>query len=695
MEGRRKQQVPRGNYRVVLPIVLLLFLVIAQLATAYNVILVVDDDESKDNNNEEEDEEVAPSSEGGLSSGIDSSDANEWDEFGDTDDLRDEDLDPGSWRQAQGQEQAEGGSNRDDVQYARGVRKMVDGIGDGDPDVLKEAVQELQAAADRGHPHAQSTLGYLHASGYGMDKDDAKAYLYHYFAAEGGNFQSKMALAYSYSRQQVNDKAVKLYAELAATAMASFMSSKDGPVLEPVRLNDGSEESKEFKKYRGEDDDDFQFLEYKAHKGFGPAMYRLGLIYYLGLRGVPRDHAKALTWFVKAVEKGNSESTELLGEIYARGHGVPRNYSKAYEWFVEATSAGHYSAYNGMGWLYAKGLGVDKRNLTKARELFTKAADANDPNGHYNLGVLYLKGAGLKRDVEEARKHFLHAIGMSKLMHPKALYQLAKMQQKGIGLRKDEATAVKLYKMVAEKGPWGSLLKWALEAYINRDIGLALLLYSRAAELGYEVAQSNAAWILDKYYSEDVCIGSSGICTDKERHQRAHDLWRHASEQGNQHAALLIGDAYYYGRGTEKDLERAAEAYHRARVQQNAQAMFNLGYMHEHGLGLPMDLHLAKRYYDQALETDHDAALPVTLALMGLWLRQHYSNGFLVKLIDAAPDATSKLGKWLRGISLDDGNVTLATLFVCLLTVLYLRKRHRRVPVVQNPPDTEPVPVPQ
>lgn len=102
--------------------------------------------------------------------------------------------------------------------------------------------------------------------------------------------------------------------------------------------------------------------------------------------------------------------------------------------------------------------------------------------------------------------------------------------------------------MVAERGPWGSVLKWALESYINRDIGKALLLYSRAAELGYEVAQSNAAWILDKYYSEDVCIGSAGICTDKERHQRAHDLWRHAAEQGNQHAALLIGDAYYYGR---------------------------------------------------------------------------------------------------------------------------------------------------
>ena len=56
-----------------------------------------------------------------------------------------------------------------------------------------------------------------------------------------------------------------LYADLAATAMASFISSKDTPLMEPVRLNDGFEESKEaLKKFRGEDDDDFQFLEYQV-----------------------------------------------------------------------------------------------------------------------------------------------------------------------------------------------------------------------------------------------------------------------------------------------------------------------------------------------------------------------------------------------------------------------------------------------
>lgn len=82
--------------------------------------------------------------------------------------------------------------------------------------------------------------------------------------------------------------------------------------------------------------------------------------------------------------------------------------------------------------------------------------------------------------------------------------------------------------------------------------------------------------------------------------------------------------------GTARDYERAAEAYMHAKSQSNAQAMFNLGYMHEHGQGLPFDLHLAKRYYDEALEHDPAAKLPVTLALTSLWVRKNYADSFLV-----------------------------------------------------------------
>lgn len=166
----------------------------------------------------------------------------------------------------------------------------------------------------------------------------------------------------------MHEKAVKLYAELAEIAVNSFLISKDSPVLEPVRIHSGAEENKEaLRKSRGEEDEDFQILEYQAQKGNAGAMYKIGVFYYFGLRGVRRDHAKALSWFLKAVEKGEPRSMELLGEIYARGAGVERNYTKALEWLTLASRQQLYSAYNGMGYLYVKGYGVEKKNYTKVK----------------------------------------------------------------------------------------------------------------------------------------------------------------------------------------------------------------------------------------------------------------------------------------------------------------------------------------
>ncbi|XP_039124208.1 ERAD-associated E3 ubiquitin-protein ligase component HRD3 [Dioscorea cayenensis subsp. rotundata] len=610
--------------------------------------------------------------------------APDWEEFGEPDAISEDDLDPGSWRPIFEPSSSSSALNSSsDSLYFSGVRSLISASSSGDTAAMDEAISVIETAAFAGSPHAQSALGFVFSTGCMRAKNRAKAHLYHYFAAQAGNMQSKMVLAYTYFRQDMPERAVKHYAELAEAAVASFLISKEPPVIEPVRIHSGTEENKDgLRKSRGEDDEDFQIIEYQAQKGNAAAMYRIGVLYYYGLRGVRRDHARALFWFSKAVDKGEPRAMELLGEIYARGAGVERNYTKAFEWLKLASRQQHYSAYNGLGYLYVKGYGVEK-NLTKAKEFFEKAAENKEAGGHYNLGVLYLKGIGVKKDVVTACKYFLVAANAGQ---PKAIFQVAKMFQKGIGIKKNIQMATILYKTVAERGPWSSLSRWALEAYLKGDVGKALLLYSRMAELGYEVAQSNAAWILDRYGEHSMCIGESGFCTDQERHLRAHALWWQASEQGNEHAALLIGDAYYYGRGTGRDYERAAEAYMHAQSQSNAQAMFNLGYMHEHGQGLPFDLHLAKRYYDQALENDPAAKLPVSLALASLWIRKNYADSFMVGMIDALPDLFPRIEEWVEEVLMDEGNVTILTLFVCLLTVLYLRERQRRLAVVPPPP---------
>lgn len=61
---------------------------------------------------------------------------------------------------------------------------------------------------------------------------------------------------------------------------------------------------------------------------------------------------------------------------------------------------------------------------------------------------------------------------------------------------------IQLYKNVAERGKWGEKLMEAHHQYRDFRYNEAFIAYALMAELGYEVAQSNAAFMLDRgnYY---------------------------------------------------------------------------------------------------------------------------------------------------------------------------------------------------
>lgn len=62
---------------------------------------------------------------------------------------------------------------------------------------------------------------------------------------------------------------------------------------------------------------------------------------------------------------------------------------------------------------------------------------------------------------------------------------------------------------------------------------------------------------------------------------------------------------------------------------------------------------------------------------------------FQVKTIDSLPQVYPRLEAWVDEVLMDEGNVTILTLFACLLAVLYLRERQRRQVVVPRQPDDD------
>ena len=63
---------------------------------------------------------------------------------------------------------------------------------------MEEALEEIEAAYSAGDPHSQSLMGFVYGTVMIREKSKSKSFFRHNFAAEGGNMQSRMTLAFMY-----------------------------------------------------------------------------------------------------------------------------------------------------------------------------------------------------------------------------------------------------------------------------------------------------------------------------------------------------------------------------------------------------------------------------------------------------------------------------------------------------------------
>lgn len=98
----------------------------------------------------------------------------------------------------------------------------------------------------------------------------------------------------------------------------------------------------------------------KAITGDQNSLYALGFTYAIGTNVTPIDYEKALVWYLKAADRGNSRAMVDIGAMYYRGFGVVQSYTDAQTWWEKAFQQGNLEASVGLAFLYAEGLGHGK-----------------------------------------------------------------------------------------------------------------------------------------------------------------------------------------------------------------------------------------------------------------------------------------------------------------------------------------------
>lgn len=539
------------------------------------------------------------------------------------------------------------------------------------PRNFKEAFRRYQELSSlSGNSTAQYMVGFMYATGIGgaVERDQAKALLYHTFAAEAGNTRAEMTAAYrhhvgiatpkdcnlaAYYYKRVADKAIEYYrsgppgGRTMSKESFAWADEEGGVYGEGASVSSSGINAHRYNPQSSSDaslDDVLEYLDLMSKKGDVKATFSLGKMFYDGSRTMPRNVRKAMKYFgmvakrywtkdgrvdanhPAGIEKIAAKAAGHIGLMYMRGEGVEQNFDKAFMWFRRGRVNGDALCQYQIGLMYLHGYGVEQDPL-KAATYFSAASEQDFPAAQTRLGALFLD----QGDVATATRYFELAARYGWM---EAFYYLAEIFDAGVGKERHCGMATAYYKMVAEKAEnLHSSFAEANDAYESGDKETALIDSMMAAEQGYENAQSNVAFLLDEQRSMLLLDSILPLHKKKQSSSLLRNAalaliyWTRSAKQSNVDSLVKMGDYYLLGMGTSVDVDKASTCYHSAAEgQHSAQAYWNLGWMYENGVAVEQDFHMAKRYYDLALETTQEAYLPVKLSLIKLRARSFWNS---------------------------------------------------------------------
>lgn len=320
------------------------------------------------------------------------------------------------------------------------------------------------------------------------------------------------------------------------------------------------------------------------------AAVRLGHLYLVGDRCLPRDYCKALSWYLKAAEAGVAVAMVQMGHFYRDGVVVKRNICEAIAWYEKAACCGDTTAMLALGEIYQGWFGT-KPNYKKALHWYEEALNMGSVEAEYHIGWLLAHCVAGECRVCEGLDILACAIESG---NPEALVAYADLYYEGrVGPRNLEL-ARDYYEMAARRGSAVGAFKLAMLYISEKEAGarrlrLANKWFLIAAEKGYAPAQMMVA---------NMYRDASGV---PRNYVLAARWYKRAAANGIGVAYAELGDFYHAGKGVPRILEEAVKYYQLASetgVQPYASLMLSV--MYETGRGVPFNLAKSVEYYKRA-----------------------------------------------------------------------------------------------
>ena len=384
----------------------------------------------------------------------------------------------------------------------------------------------------------------------------------------------------------------------------------------------------------------------KAEAGDTDAMFELAGGYLVGL-GTPIDRAAASKWLRLAAEKGHTQAQFSLGQALLRGEICPKDIPQSIRWFRLAAEKANPDAELSLAQLYRDGIGVTADEKESLRWLKLSATHGHPvAQSDYAFAIL-------DEDDRELCQASAEWFSKSALQgNAKAMFNLAILYQRGLGVPKDRINAFAWY-MVSEMDGNEEIQEEVKKVLANATVSerrkaiertkdiIAKLNIAPMFSLGsksiersnqfhrqFELAQLGAAdeqFALASMYHE-------GVGTVPDPFEAA--VWcRKAAEQGHVGAMRTLAICLEDGDGVTEDFDEMSKWYRKAADKDDPESQFKLGVCYRDGLGVAKDEKQAATWTKKAAEQGH----PIAQANLG---------SFILSNIDEAsfPEAV----KWFK-----------------------------------------------
>lgn len=205
-----------------------------------------------------------------------------------------------------------------------------------------EAIKWLQRAAEHGHVEAQFLLGAMFTTGNAVPKDTATGTAWLEKAAAQGHAKAKRLLEIEKQISIIDDKSravdkgldrVRGSIDEVDKSLKDVQEDTEELLREKIDLLNRSHElNRRLHGSVSDNPEGFSDWRELASKGHASSQLNVGAMYALG-RGVQKNVASAISWFVKAAEAGNTTAQYNLGMMNVQ----LRDYVGAYKWTLVAS----------------------------------------------------------------------------------------------------------------------------------------------------------------------------------------------------------------------------------------------------------------------------------------------------------------------------------------------------------------------